>query len=702
MLLRILFACAFSGLVLPGQTTSPILRTPADAEKLEAESDAQPDDVSLLVRLMRYYFQQGAQSADRMKPLRRKHIVWMIEHRPDHVVLSESAGTIDRSGNPLADADAYAAADAAWRKELAGGQALADTFANAAAFYKVADPSFARKLVEDGLKSYPGNNRIAGVKGALLAYSILGVKLLDPYGRASSFDDALAKSSEAARARNELQDTTDPNLLGGAAAALSQQSYPLSSRNLTAKLKEVEDLTAHLYQRAIELDPNNARWKSGLMSAYQSLAMQKKAPAEKIELLEKAAGMAPGAVQRAYVLTELSQSYFNAGNTAKASETANELVNTAENKSDWNYGNAIHIGNIVLGRIALKQGNVEEAGRYLLAAGRTPGSPQLNSFGPNWNLAQDLIGRGDRASVLAYLDLCRNFWKSDKGRLDSYAATIRGGGTPNFFGPPEIPRRQLIGSVAPDFRLKDLKGAEVALSESKGKVVLIDFWATWCAPCRQEMPDFQNIHRELSGQDVVVLAVDVDEPQDTVAEYIDKEKYTFPVLLSAGSDVVAKYSVSAYPTVFAVDKSGRIAEILVGGGADNASRLNAAIGKARAGAPPAAPVGSATASAAPGALVAPKLLSPSDGAVFEHFPRLTTLVWGEVAGAAGYMVEWDYKSSDVWTSDVRGTAAAFRTTEPVFVFQFAGAQPGRWRVWAVDANGNAGPKSGWREFRYTK
>jgi hypothetical protein len=109
----------------------------------------------------------------------------------------------------------------------------------------------------------------------------------------------------------------------------------------------------------------------------------------------------------------------------------------------------------VLGRIALKQGNVEEAGRYLLAAGRTPGSPQLNSFGPNWNLAQDLVGRGDRTSVLAYLELCRTFWKLEKGRLDSYAATIRSGGTPNFFGPPEILRSQLIGRAAPDFRLKD-------------------------------------------------------------------------------------------------------------------------------------------------------------------------------------------------------------------------------------------------------
>ena len=101
-------------------------------------------------------------------------------------------------------------------------------------------------------------------------------------------------------------------------------------------------------------------------------------------------------------------------------------------------------------------------------------------------------------------------------------------------------------------------------------------------------------------------------------------------------------------------------------------------------------------------VAAPSLLSPAPGTVFGHYPRDTMLVWSEVPGAASYVVEWDYKGADAWASDQRGTQGALiRTSQPVANFKFIGAQPGRWRVWAIDAAGQPGPKSDWREFRYT-
>ena len=360
-------------------------------------------------------------------------------------------------------------------------------------------------------------------------------------------------------------------------------------RNRAEQMNEAAALAEHLFQRAIELDPKNQRWTSGLASAYWTSA-SRKSGSEKIALLEKALRTAGDASPRSYVLPDLAQAYFNTGNLELAAATAKDCLTVAQKDSDPNRGSAIHFGNIVLGRIALKNGDIEEAKRRLLAAGNTTSTPVLMSFGPNWDLAQELLAKGEHETVLAYIDLCRKFWQSDRGRLDTWAAAIRNGGSPNFYAGPSASTPQLLGKAAPDFRLKRLRGSELSLAEFKGKVVLLDFWATWCAPCRQEMPDFEKLHRELSGKDVVILAIDVNEGEDIVAEYIDKEKYTFPVLFSEGSDVLERYSVNAYPTLVAIDKSGRIADYAIGRGPESENRIRQAIDRARAGAPPPGPV----------------------------------------------------------------------------------------------------------------
>jgi tetratricopeptide (TPR) repeat protein len=410
------------------------------------------------------------------------------------------------------------------------------------------------------------------------------------------------------------------------------------------------------------------------------------------------------------------------------------------------------------------------------------------------------------------------------------------------------------------------------------------------------MPEFEKLHKELAAKDVAILAVDADEAEDTVADFIKKEKYTLPVLLTEGTDTIRRYGISAYPTTMAVDKDGRVAEVVIGNSSDARKRLLAAIDKARSGAPAAAPdpprtftpplpavtappavtaddfygdavrlraandlagalaaldrslalrkdwlpamvrradmlyqlkrydeavaawteairvdpkraasylerakasdvvgkrqeamadyaraiemspdasvpysqrgwsrmeqgqfdealadlnkslelepsndvargararvfialkqyakavedcdaalrmyPGSGWASARkdealrlmggrPGTLAAPRLLSPEAGKVFDHFPRQTTLVWSEVPGAVEYRIEWDYQSGNSWTDH----PGLMSSKEPVKTFSFVGAQPGRWRVWAVDAEGREGAKSEWREFEYTR
>lgn len=123
----------------------------------------------------------------------------------------------------------------------------------------------------------------------------------------------------------------------------------------------------------------------------------------------------------------------DAGALDTAKSFADELLATSERyKSDWNYGNAIHKGNLVLGRIELRKGDRKAAISYLLASGRTPGSPQLNSFGPNMTLAKELLEAGEREAVLEYFRLCEKFWNMSIASLGDWKEIVEKGRVPNF------------------------------------------------------------------------------------------------------------------------------------------------------------------------------------------------------------------------------------------------------------------------------
>jgi thiol-disulfide isomerase/thioredoxin len=683
---RCFLALTFFAAVLPAQP----VRTEADAQALEARVESNPNDAAARAQLIFFYGRSrpAAMTAETVRPLRRNHILWMIENHPEHPALGDGAGIIDKTGTPLADPDAWTEADLAWKRALAQ-PSRAEVYAHAIAFYRISDPAFALDVANRGLAAFPHHERIATAKGLLLAAIILGIRNLDQFGHATSFDDDLAKGKDAAAARKELESTSEAAFAAGAAQAFSMQQFALTSHRRTKEAADATEFAERLNRRAVELDPDNPRWKSQLATSYWMQASSKRTPAEKIELIEKALPLADNNL-RLYVMPDLAKAYFDAGNNPMAKEAAEATLDFAErNKSGPNYAGAVHNANVVLGRTALKDKNVDEAKTRLLAAGHVSSTPVLGSFGPDWYLARDLLGKGERDTVLAYIDLCRNFWTSGKARLDSWASTIRAGGSPNFFGSPEISGTQLVGKPAPEFRLKKLGGGEISLADLKGKVVILDFWATWCSPCRAEMPEFEKLHKQLSAKDVAIIAVDADEAADTVAEFIEKEKYTLPVVLTEGTDVIKQYGIHAYPTTLALDRTGRVAEELVGNSSDAGSRLRAAIDRARNG------VSEAPASTT---LVAPRLISPAPGAVFEHYPRYTTVVWSEVPGAASYRVEWAYESAGAWSDP----SPAVSVKEPVANFSFVGAQTGRWRVWAVDVSGHEGPKSDWREFRYTR
>lgn len=121
------------------------------------------------------------------------------------------------------------------------------------------------------------------------------------------------------------------------------------------------------------------------------------------------------------------------GDPDQAEAYAKELLQLAGPKeSDWNYGNAIHHGNLALGFVALRRGDVAGAKTFLLEAGKTPGSPQLNSFGPNMSLAKALIERGEGEVVLQYFAQCEVFWETHDGDLAKWAELVKEGVVPDF------------------------------------------------------------------------------------------------------------------------------------------------------------------------------------------------------------------------------------------------------------------------------
>jgi TonB family protein len=145
--------------------------------------------------------------------------------------------------------------------------------------------------------------------------------------------------------------------------------------------------------------------------------------------------------------------------------------------------------------------------------------------------------------------------------------------------------RNLEGKAAPAFEVESLEGKPYRLSELKGKVILLDFWASWCAPCRQEMPSISKLDREWKGKDLLVIGVDVGEDRQTVEKFLKTAGISFPVALTSGTDIAYDYHVTSYPTYVVIGRDGVVAAEQVGGRGDLA--LRTLIAKGYGIAPPA-------------------------------------------------------------------------------------------------------------------
>jgi len=110
-----------------------------------------------------------------------------------------------------------------------------------------------------------------------------------------------------------------------------------------------------------------------------------------------------------------------------------------------------------------------------------------------------------------------------------------------------------------NFRLEDLEGKKLGLKDFRGKVVFLNFWATWCSPCKEEMPSIERLYQKFKEKDFIFLTISVDyEGGKPVKEFISKKKYTFLVLLDPKCEILDLYKVQRIPTTFIIDKTGKI------------------------------------------------------------------------------------------------------------------------------------------------
>ena len=129
----------------------------------------------------------------------------------------------------------------------------------------------------------------------------------------------------------------------------------------------------------------------------------------------------------------------------------------------------------------------------------------------------------------------------------------------------ETPKPPAEGKQAPDFTLPAISGQEVRLSDLKGEVVLVNFWATWCPPCREEIPSMTALNRLMAGKPFRMLAISIDQGgKDAVNDFFKKSRLTLPVLIDSNGSIARLYGITGVPETFVIDRKGVIIKKIVG------------------------------------------------------------------------------------------------------------------------------------------
>lgn len=165
------------------------------------------------------------------------------------------------------------------------------------------------------------------------------------------------------------------------------------------------------------------------------------------------------------------------------------------------------------------------------------------------------------------LVIATGFWKIEKSKQEPLRPIDRQAQqAPPADNKKASEKPPMEGLKAPDFTLPMLDGKEVKLSDYAGKIVFLNIWATWCAPCKEEMPSMQKLYELMRGKDFVMLAISIDEKKETVEAFMKENNLTLPVALDQQQKVSPQYRITGVPETFLIDKNGMVMHHLIGPG----------------------------------------------------------------------------------------------------------------------------------------
>lgn len=579
-----------------------------------------------------------------MRADRREFLLWLIAHQPESKVFDEPFAQMWERGR-LGDPEGFARAAELWKDLAARPGASPKVIANAAAFFKLSDPAQGFAMLDAAERDHAHDPDLARARGVLDAAAMLGLSGIDDNNLPRYSTAGARRDTPAARqALKEIEASRDPHLIGGAGDFVSRTGSIVMPFNLTFGDDDVPALGERWLRRAKELASGSDEWNAALSNVVRQRAYRTNDPAEKLKLFNESASLLPAA-QRQNLLSDIAQAEFEGSDDAGAERDARAMIAAHRNFNEY------HIGQTILGRLALAHGKEAEAKEYLLASVKPSASFKNPVIQPNITLAQEILDSGDRDTVIAFFEFARPIWTFDQGRVDHVVNFLKRSSQPldlqqTVFRPLGADFRNRI---APDFEVKDTYGKAFTRDQLSGKVVALVFGTG---------PAVEKLTRDFSVRGV---------------EF-------FHAAASREDPLARKFEIESDPTLVVLDRKGRVVSYLPGKSPEAA--WSREIENGLTGVVPNNP-NSVTVPEPEGSTI--------DGSK-------VTVRWESVPYAESYVVEWDSRDEKGWIFDSEGTVRVIPTRETSATLDLTGLTRVRWRVVAVPQFGQGSAPSVWKEI----